>query len=114
MKSRIATTAVVLAVVGAMIAGSVMAQQPAPANPEQAQAAATHNDPIVQKRMEIRDANREQRSKNADAKKAYKSEVKQARGERNQAAQESHARAQDALNTSTAPNGAAPVSPNTQ
>ncbi|WP_321892502.1 hypothetical protein [Paraburkholderia tropica] len=114
MKSRIATTAVVLAVVGAMIAGSVLAQQPAPANPSQPAppAAATHNDPIVQKRMEIREANREQRAKKSEAKKVYRNEAKQARSERNQSAQESRARAQNALN---APNSGAPnIAPNTQ
>ncbi|WP_322042186.1 hypothetical protein [Paraburkholderia sp. J67] len=99
MKSKTRITAVVLVVIGAMIAGSVMAQQIAPPASQQPPAAtATHSDPIVQKRMEIRDANREQRAKNAEAKKAYKSDVKQAKSERNQSAQESRARAQESLN----------------
>jgi hypothetical protein len=98
MKSKKRVTAVVLIVIGAMIAGSVMAQQVVPAATPST-ATTTHSDPIVQKRMEIREANREQRAKKSEAKKAYKSDVQQARSERNQSAQDSRARAQEALNT---------------
>jgi hypothetical protein len=98
MKARTRTVAVVAIVVGALFAGQVFAQTSAPAVKEgQPSTTVTHNDPIVQKRMEIREANRQQRARTAEARKTFNQEAQQARSERNQSAQDSRARAQAAL-----------------
>jgi hypothetical protein len=99
MQVRTRTVAIVGIVVSALVAGQVFAQTSAPA-PTQGQPATTvtHNDPIVQKRMEIRDANRQQRARTAEARQTFNQEAQQARAERNESAQDSRARAQAALN----------------
>lgn len=98
LTNRIATAFVVL---GLMTSGVAIAQQPAAAAPQVAEAtsapATAHHDPIVQKRNEIREANREQRARTAEARKAFRSEAREARQERNQAASESRDRARVAL-----------------
>ncbi|MEM5448728.1 MULTISPECIES: hypothetical protein [Paraburkholderia] len=98
MKIRTRTVAVVAIVASALFAGQVFAQTPAPASQEgQPATTVTHNDPIVQKRMEVREANRQQRARTAEARQTFKQEARDARAERNQSAQDSRARAQAAL-----------------
>jgi len=99
MNRLVQQIATMFAVVGVMTAGSAFAQQAitsAAAGPETG-ATATHSDPIVQKRMEVREANRQQRARTSEARQSFRAEARQARGERNQSAQESRARAADAL-----------------
>jgi hypothetical protein len=108
MNARTRTVAVVAIVIGALFAGQVFAQAnaqtsaqaTAPAAKESQPAATTptHSDPIVQKRMEIRAANQQQRARTAEARQQFNQEAQQARTERNQSAQDSRARAQAALN----------------
>jgi hypothetical protein len=106
LTNRIATTFVVL---GLMISGAAIAQQPAAttATAQVAQAASapatTHRDPIVQKRNEIREANSVQRARTAEARKAFKAEARDARQERNQSVSESRDRARAALAESAQP-----------
>jgi hypothetical protein len=99
MQVRTRTVAIVAIVISAIFAGQVFAQASAPAAKEaQPTTTATHSDPIVQKRMEIRDANRQQRARTAEARQTFNQEAQEARAERNQSAQDSRARAQAALN----------------
>ncbi|MEM5296013.1 hypothetical protein VSR82_16935 [Burkholderia sp. JPY481] len=104
LTNRIATTLVVL---GLMTSGAAIAQQPTATAPPVAEVATvpatTHNDPIVQKRNEIREANREQRARTAEARKAFRAEARDARQERNQAASESRDCARAALAESAQP-----------
>lgn len=98
MKVRTRTVAAVAIVISALFAGQVFAQTAAPAGKEgQPAATVTHHDPIVQKRMEVREANRQQRARTAEARQTFKQEARDARAERNQSAQDSRARAQAAL-----------------
>jgi hypothetical protein len=84
-------------VVGMLTAVPAMAQQSAVVS-EHSTATITHNDPIVQKRMEVREANREHRANRAEARQTFRGEVSESRAERNQSVQDSRARAQEALN----------------
>jgi hypothetical protein len=105
--------ATMFAVIGVMTAGSAFAQQAitsAAAEPATA-AAEPHHDPIVQKRMEVRKANQQQRARNSEARQAFRAEAREARNERNQAAQESRARASEALQNSQAGQAAHRVNP---
>lgn len=102
MNRLVQQIATMFAVIGVMTAGSAFAQQAvtsAAAEPAKT-AAATHSDPIVQKRMEVRAANQQQRARTAEARQAFRAEARDARAERNQAAQESRARATEAVHTS--------------
>lgn len=109
---RIATTLVVF---GLMTSGAAIAQQPTTATPQVAETASApstaHHDPIVQKRNEIREANREQRARTSEARQTFRNEAREARQERNQAASESRDRARTALaepaQTGTTQSGAA-------
>jgi hypothetical protein len=91
-----------LVVFGALVSGSAMAQQPAQpaATPPAAGASATHSDPIVQKRMEVRAANQKQRAQNAQARAKMKESQRQARNERNQSVQQSRQHATAAMSAS--------------
>ena len=89
--------ATMFAVVGMMTAGAAFAQQAVTAAAEPATAAATHNEPIVQKRMEVRQANREQRARTAEARQNFRAEARNARSERNQTVQEARANAATAF-----------------
>jgi hypothetical protein len=102
MNRLVTQIATMFAVIGVMTAGSAFAQQAvASAAAEPAHTAtATHSDPIVQKRMEVREANQKQRARTAEARKNFRAEARDARSERNQSAQESRARATQALQTS--------------
>jgi len=97
MKAMATRFAALLVAASLLAAGPVMAQQPATV-PEKAPATTTHNDPIVQKRMEVRKANQAHRANRAEAKQSFRNEVRQSKAERNAAVQESRARAQEALN----------------
>jgi hypothetical protein len=89
--------AAALIVFGVVTSGSAIAQQPAaPA----AAASATHSDPIVQKRMEVREANRKQREANAKTRKQAQQQQAKARAERNQSVQQSRDRATAAMSAS--------------
>ena len=104
MKVRTRTVATIAIVISALFMSQVFAQtsaQTSAAESKETRSAATvtHNDPIVQKRMEIREANREQRARTAEARQTFQQEAREARAERNQSAQESRARAQAALDT---------------
>lgn len=87
---------ILLFMTGALATSSAMAQQHDESR-DQAPAPAMHSDPIVQKRMEVRDANRKHRERKAAARKHYREDVRQSRDERDQATQESRARAQERL-----------------
>lgn len=96
--------ATALFVFGVATSGSAIAQQPAqPADAApSAAASATHSDPIVQKRMEVRDANRQQRAANAKTRQQAQQQQAKARAERNQSVQQSRARASAAMSASGA------------
>ncbi|WP_353190789.1 hypothetical protein [Pandoraea pnomenusa] len=96
MKMAIHRKSVVVAIAGLIVAAPVLAQTPAPA-PEAPAAAATHSDPIVQKRMEVREQNRQHRANRAQAKKKQQQATQQSRDERNRANAESRQRATDAM-----------------
>jgi len=84
-----------------MMSASVNAQQAVSPSITEAPAQATmHSDPIVQKRMEIREANRTRSAQTSKARKAYRKEARKARKARNQAAAQSRERARAALNQS--------------
>jgi hypothetical protein len=85
---RLATALVAL---GVLSSGATFAQQPAADAP--ATASATHSDPIVQKRMEVRSANQKQRAANAKTRQQAKQQQAQARAERNKSVSQSRARA---------------------
>jgi hypothetical protein len=105
--------ATMFAVIGVMTAGSAFAQEAitsAAAQPATA-AAAPRNDPIVQKRMEVREANQQQRARTSEARQAFRAEAREARNERNDAARESRARATEALQTSQSGQAAHRVNP---
>lgn len=87
---------VLLVMTGALATSSVMAQQPGDSRDEHP-APAMHSDPIVQNRMEVREANRKHRERKTAARRNYREDVHQSRGERDQAAQESRVRAQERL-----------------
>ena len=89
--------ATLFAVVGVMTAGSAFATQAVASAAAEPAQAATHHDPIVQKRMEVRAANQQQRARTAEARETFRAESRDARSERNQSAQESRARATHAL-----------------
>ncbi|NKJ48362.1 hypothetical protein CIC12_16755 [Burkholderia sp. SG-MS1] len=91
--------ATALIVFGVVTSGSAIAQQPA-APAEGVAASATHSDPIVQKRMEVREANRKQREANAKTRKQAQQQQAQARAERNQSVQQSRDRATAAISAS--------------
>lgn len=84
-----------LVAAGLLAAGPLMAQTPAASAP-----AETHNDPIVQKRMEVREANQAHRANRAEARRNFRKDVGQSRSERNAAVQDSRARAQSELDNS--------------
>ncbi|WP_233806923.1 hypothetical protein [Paraburkholderia sp. HP33-1] len=92
---------------GLLTSGAAFAEQPATAAPQVAEAASApatvHNDPIVQKRMEIREANREQRAQRAEARKVFRAEAREARQQRNESVSESRNRASAALAESAQP-----------
>jgi hypothetical protein len=91
-----------LIVFGAVTSGSAIAQQPAtPADAAPAVAASpTHSDPIVQKRMEVREANRKQRAANAKTREHARQQQAKAKAERDQSVQQSRARASAAMSAS--------------
>jgi hypothetical protein len=91
--------AAALLAIGALSSGSVMAQQPADATPS-AGASATHSDPIVQKRMEVRQANQKQRAANAKTNQQAREQRAKAQAQRNQSVQESRSRASAAMSAS--------------
>ncbi|MCC8403260.1 hypothetical protein LJ655_15410 [Paraburkholderia sp. MMS20-SJTN17] len=92
---------------GLLTSGAAFAEQPANAAPQVAEAASApatvHSDPIVQKRMEIREANREERAKRAEARKTFRAEAREARQQRNASVSESRDRARAALAESAQP-----------
>ena len=88
-----------LIVFGVVTSGSAIAQQPA-APAEGMAASATHSDPIVQKRMEVREANRKQREANAKIRQHAKEQQAKVNAERNQSVQQSRARATAAMGAS--------------
>ena len=103
MKARTRTVATVAIVISALFMGQAFAQtsaQTSAAQSKEGQPATTvtHSDPIVQKRMEVREANRQQRARTAEARQTFQQEAREARAERNQSAQDSRARAQAAIN----------------
>ncbi|WP_233872091.1 hypothetical protein [Paraburkholderia adhaesiva] len=83
---------------GLLAAGPVMAQ-PSAVAPEQSPATTTHNDPIVQKRMEVRAANQQHRANRSEARSVQRAEVRESRAERNQSVQEARGRATEAINS---------------
>jgi len=83
--------ATMFAVVGMMTAGAAFAEQAMNA------AAQPHSDPIVQKRMQVREANREQRARTAEARQNFRAEARDARNERNQTVQEARSNAAGAI-----------------
>jgi hypothetical protein len=94
---RFATALIAL---GVITSGSAIAQQPAAPAAGTAAASATHSDPIVQKRMEVREANRQQRAANAKTRKQAQQQQAKARAERNQSVQQSRDRATAAMSAS--------------
>ncbi|EEA04640.1 conserved hypothetical signal peptide protein [Burkholderia sp. H160] len=105
LTNRIAATFLSL---GLLTSGAAFAaEQPAAAAPQVAEAATApatvHSDPIVQKRMEVREANREQRAQRAEARKAFRAEAREARQQRNESVSESRDRARAALAESEQP-----------
>ncbi|HEY1608464.1 MAG TPA: hypothetical protein VGG24_04315 [Paraburkholderia sp.] len=88
----------VLVSLGALGAGMANAQQPA-ASPDMASPAATttHPDAIVQKRSEVRAANRKRREQTSQARSQAREQSRQARNERNQSVQASRQRAASAI-----------------
>lgn len=101
MNRLVPQIATMFAVIGLMTAGSAFAQQAvtsaAAASPTTV--TTTHSDPIVQKRMEVRAANQQQRERTAQARQQFRAEARDARAERNASARESRARASQALQT---------------
>jgi hypothetical protein len=94
--------ATVLIAFGVVTSGSAIAQQPAaPAEGAATAASATHSDPIVQKRMEVREANRKQRAANAKTRQHAREQQAKAKAERDQSVQQSRARATAAMSAST-------------
>lgn len=93
---RLATAVVVF---GIVTSGAAIAQQPAAADAP-AMASATHSDPIVQKRMEVRSANQTQRAANAKTRQQANEQQAKARAERNQSVSQSRARATAAMSAS--------------
>lgn len=91
---RIATASIAI---GLLTSGSAYAQQAADAPPA---ASATHHDPIVQKRSEVRDANRQRREANAKINQHAREQRAQTRAERNKSVQESRSRASAAMSAS--------------
>jgi len=89
LAQQIATT---FAIVGLMAASSAFAQQAVTAAAESA-GQQTHSDPLVQKRQEVRDANRQQRQRRSEARQNFRAEAREARAERNESAQQSRERA---------------------
>jgi hypothetical protein len=98
---RIATALVVF---GVFTSGSAIAQQPAaPADaqaPAAAAASATHSDPIVQKRAEVRAANSKQRAANAKTRQQAREQRAKAKAERNKSVAQSRAHATAAMSAS--------------
>jgi hypothetical protein len=90
-----------LIVFGVVTSGSAIAQQPAAPAEGMAAASATHSDPIVQKRMEVREANRKQREANAKIRQHAKEQQAKVNAERDQSVQQSRARATAAMGASS-------------
>lgn len=90
--------AAALVVFGVLTSGAAIAQQPAADAP--AMASATHSDPIVQKRMEVRSANQKQRAANAKTRQHAKQQQAQAKAERDKSVSQSRARATAAMSAS--------------
>ncbi|NML35398.1 hypothetical protein HHL14_31830 [Paraburkholderia sp. G-4-1-8] len=93
-----------LVVFSVLASGSAFAQQP-PAQPDAAPAPAaggntTHSDPIVQKRMEVRQANQKQRAANSQARSKMRAQKREASNTRNQSVQESRQRATATMSAS--------------
>jgi hypothetical protein len=91
--------ATALVVFGALTSGAAIAQQQ-PAADAPAMASATHSDPIVQKRMEVRSANQKQRAANAKTREHARQQRAQAQAERNKSVSQSRARASAAMSAS--------------
>lgn len=103
-RSIVSLSIAVLVSLGALDSGVANAQQPA-ASPDMASpaaAGATHHDPIVQKRSEVRAANRKQRQQTSQARSQFREQSRQARNQRNQSVSESRQRATNALAASAA------------
>jgi hypothetical protein len=99
-RSIVKLSVVVLVSLGAFGAGAANAQQPA--MPDAASPAATHHDPIVQKRSEVREANRQRSAQTSEARRQARQQSREARTQRNQSVQESRQRATKALAASAA------------
>jgi hypothetical protein len=98
MKVTASTFGALAIVVGLLAAGPAIAQQPAAVTEQSPATTTQHSDPIVQKRMEVRQANQTHRANRAEARQVQRSEVSQSRAERNQSVQEARARATEAIN----------------
>lgn len=98
-RSTFGLSAAVLVLLGALNSGVANAQQSAGSQDTASPTAAgtTHHDPIVQKRSEIREANRKQRQQTSQARSQFREQSRQARTQRNQSVQESRQRATDAI-----------------
>ena len=101
-RSIVRLSLAVLVSLGALGSGVANAQQPAASPDADSPAATTHHDPIVQKRSEVREANRQRRAKTSQARSQFRDQSRQARAERNQSVQESRQRATDAMGASAA------------
>lgn len=98
-RSIVRLSLAVLVSFAAFGSGAANAQQPAA--PDMASpAATTHHDPIVQKRSEVREANRQQRAQTSQARSQFREQSRQARAQRNQSVQESRQRATNAMGAS--------------
>lgn len=103
-RSTVRLSLALLVSLGALGAGVANAQQSAtpPDAGTPAAAATTHPDAIVQKRSEIREANRKQRQQTSQARSKFREQSRQARAQRNQSVQESRQRAANAMAASAA------------
>lgn len=92
--------ATALIATGLLACAPAIAQQPADQTPPPAAENPTHNDPIVQKRMEVREANRKQREANAKINKHAREQRAKTQAARNQSVQQSRSRASAAMSAS--------------